>query len=461
MENVSLSHSTPTHTIFFSHKHHDEPVTKEIIALLRRHTENVQCFVSEDIEKGTNWRRAIAEHLALSSFLVLVFSDPEEDWGWCLYETGFFDALSQVPNANSIRRIYCLHNSSTPPPSPISDLQAVPATPKDIKQWLDEVFDHTHQTKKEFREDIPALAEKICALFAKRHQPIYSAKSISLSVRRSSLKSPEELPGDTTIKADGGVIDELFGIKNELIDWNSAKKKISQSPNSSEVNFRTWKEISRAAHAICRDDRVPTIQGTLFVGQGPKRYRPVISHAGEATPDVINCEIMLVEEVGGPLQNVNKDIGVLLVTIRMAVRIRWEIVRPFAAKVRFLAKIEPQKLRLDLQTCLNNIFSEAEFRGSYSPADVWTAFDSEDDKSRMLEMIAGSRSVFDKLWRGIGLNGDAETFGEVSPQPFTEAELADLDAGLAELAAMNRDFLKMAVARADVLIQQELGGTGR
>ena len=84
MDAVSISQSTPTHTIFFSHKHHDEPVTKGIISLSRRHTENVQCFVSEDIEKGTNWRRAIAEHLALSGFLVLIFSDPERRLGMVL-----------------------------------------------------------------------------------------------------------------------------------------------------------------------------------------------------------------------------------------------------------------------------------------------------------------------------------------------------------------------------------------
>ncbi len=84
------------HRIFFSHRHRDEPVTKEIISILHRHTENVRCFISEHIERGAKWRSAIAEQLKLSGFLVLVFTDPEEDWGWCLYETGFFDALSQA-----------------------------------------------------------------------------------------------------------------------------------------------------------------------------------------------------------------------------------------------------------------------------------------------------------------------------------------------------------------------------
>jgi hypothetical protein len=133
----------------------------------------------------------------------------------------------------------------------------------------------------------------------------------------------------------------------------------------------------------------------------------------------------------------------------------------FASKVRYLAKIDPRKLRFDLQTCLNNIFSEVEFRGSYSPADVWTAFDREEDKAKMLEMLANSKTVFESLWRGIGLKDATETFGEVSSQPFDENGISLLDKGLEELAKMNSNFLKMAVARTDVLIQQELVNPNR
>jgi hypothetical protein len=101
---MEMAPPAEAHRIFFSHRHRDEPVTKEIISILHRHTENVRCFISEHIERGAKWRSAIAEQLKLSGFLVLVFTDPEEDWGWCLYETGFFDALSQLPGET--RRIY-------------------------------------------------------------------------------------------------------------------------------------------------------------------------------------------------------------------------------------------------------------------------------------------------------------------------------------------------------------------
>ena len=98
------------YSVFFSHKVNNSGVTKALKDLLDSHTEHVDFHISEQIEKGTAWRKAIADLLNRANFLVLVFTDPNENWDWCLYETGFFGALSQ---SESRRRIWCLHNAST------------------------------------------------------------------------------------------------------------------------------------------------------------------------------------------------------------------------------------------------------------------------------------------------------------------------------------------------------------
>jgi hypothetical protein len=440
--------------IFFSHKHQDEPVTNDIISLLRTHTDNLKCFISEDIEKGTPWRKAINEHLTSSSFLVLVFTDPEQDWGWCLYETGFFDALSQIPNEAHARRIYCLHNPLTTPPSQIADLQSIPATVKNVSQWLVELFEVT-KTREEFRDKIPELSAKICGLFAAPRKLVYSPKSVNLVLKCSSLGSPDDLPDDTIIQGNVALIQELFGTGTGRIDWKSAKSRFIKFRNSAEVNLNAMKEISRAAFCICTDNQVLPIQGTIFVGQGPKRYRPGISYAREVSIQTIECEILLIEEVGGQLQNVDKNLGALLTSIRMAVRIRWEIVRPFSSNIRPLSR-DPAKLRSDLQTCLNNIFSEAEFRGTYSSADLVTAFESEEDMTKIEKIIDDSGSIFEKLWRGIGFTNTKQTFGEVSTKPFSPEEINLLGVGLKELKRVNKAFLEIAVVRSEALIRKEL-----
>jgi hypothetical protein len=60
------------YTVFVSHKANDEPITNAIIDVLDTHTENINFFISEKIEKGADWRKEIAKCLTSAGFLVSV-----------------------------------------------------------------------------------------------------------------------------------------------------------------------------------------------------------------------------------------------------------------------------------------------------------------------------------------------------------------------------------------------------
>jgi len=214
------------------------------------------------------------------------------------------------------------------------------------------------------------FAGEICGFFKNDLTLLYSAKSINIEVDCHLLGSPDDLPANSIIRGDDGLMAELFGAHTDSLDWTSVKNRFGDFSNSVEVNLNAMKEIDRSIHNISENNRVCPVQSTIFVEQGAKRYRPVISHVKELSADRISCEILLIDEVGGPLQNVDRRLGALLTAIKMALRIRWEIVRPFVlgSNVRLLARISAKKLRSDLQTCFNNIFVEAEFRGSFSPS---------------------------------------------------------------------------------------------
>ena len=199
-------------TVFVSHKANDESITNAIFDVLETHTENIKFFISEKIEKGTDWRKEIAECLTTAGFLMLVFTDPKEDWGWCLYETGFFDALRQVPGASETKRIFCLHNPSAKPPSQIAHLQSVPAKVEDVRKWLEDLYSSTKQSKKQFIDDIPNTAVKICELFSSEKGMVYSTKSITVTVSCQSMRSPDDLPADTVIKGDNRVMEEFLAL---------------------------------------------------------------------------------------------------------------------------------------------------------------------------------------------------------------------------------------------------------
>jgi hypothetical protein len=212
-------------TIFFSHKANDEKITNAIIDVINTKTENIDFFISEKIDKGTDWRQKIAECLTSAGFLVLVFTDPKEDWGWCLYETGFFDALRQVPGASETKSIFCLHNPSAKPPSQIAHLQSIPANVENVSQWLKGLYKLTKQSKQPFIDDIPNTAIKICELFSSERGTVYSTKSFIVTVKCSLIKSPDDLPEDTTINGDKAIMEELFGTNDGEILWKSVKKR--------------------------------------------------------------------------------------------------------------------------------------------------------------------------------------------------------------------------------------------
>jgi hypothetical protein len=165
---------TEKKSVFLSHKVNDG-VTSLLADLLDRHTENLDFFVSESInKKGEAWRRWIDDRLMRANFLVWVVNvvTHPNDWAWCSYEMGFFSALVQVSELRQLselprhHRLWCLHNASTDPPDPIADMQMIPAKKTDVELWLAELF-HTTGQKASFRKAIPELADEICKLFSK------------------------------------------------------------------------------------------------------------------------------------------------------------------------------------------------------------------------------------------------------------------------------------------------------
>jgi len=449
--------SAGKYSVFFSHKARDCPVAEAIIDLLDRHTENVSFFISEKIEKGTNWRKSIADHLSRSSFLVLLFTDPKEDWGWCLYETGFFDALTQARDSASVRRLYCLHNEATTPPNPISDLQTVSANVDEIEQWLRELFQHTKQNKARFMDAIPGLAVQIRDLFSNPKNELYSESCISLTLDRSAVSSPNELPDDAILSGERSLVAEVFGHGLDEVHVKKAKAKFASYPKTVEANRNTFRELARFVNGVINNEGINPLQGVIFVDDGPKRYRPVVHTAAELPGNKVRFDILLVEDAGGQLQNIDRNLGALLTAIRIAVRIRWEIIKPFVGDLDGLAKLDARKLRFDLQTCFNNIFLEAEFRGSYSSGDVLSAFETREQKTKMLAIVEQFDRIYPDIWRSLGFPNASATFGEVSDEPFADGDLALLRESVCALRQLNSDFLAIAMPRAQSLIFDEIG----
>ncbi len=143
--------------VFISHKHDDHVLAMRVKALLESLNKKlITCFVSgHDITAGTDWRREVRGGLARSHVLLLLFTTPSKNWDWCLFETGLFTRFDK----SEIRAVVSLFNPGQAAPSPLADLQGVPAKADKIGAFLDALCRKTWTVSDDWRRG--ALAPDI------------------------------------------------------------------------------------------------------------------------------------------------------------------------------------------------------------------------------------------------------------------------------------------------------------
>lgn len=151
-----MSITTDKFTVFISHKHEDHALAVEVKNAMEGLDPNIDCFVSGvDIQAGMDWRREIRSVLAKSHLLVLLFTAPSKNWDWCLYETGLYTRF----DLNEARSVVCLFSPGQASPSPLADLQGVPANVDKIRAFLDPLCRRTWEISDDWRRG--ALAPQI------------------------------------------------------------------------------------------------------------------------------------------------------------------------------------------------------------------------------------------------------------------------------------------------------------
>ncbi len=145
--------------VFISHKHDDHALAERVKHLFESLNRKViTCFVSgHDITAGADWRREVRGALARSHMLVLLFTAPSKSWDWCLFETGLYTRFDNT----DIRAVVCLFHPGQASPSPLADLQGVPATADKIGEFLEALCRRTWTVSDDWRRG--ALAPDVRA----------------------------------------------------------------------------------------------------------------------------------------------------------------------------------------------------------------------------------------------------------------------------------------------------------
>ena len=238
-----MSDADQVFSVFISHKHEDHALALELKnALDGLKPGVVDCFVSGvDITAGMDWRREIRGALTRSHMLVLLFTAPSKNWDWCLYEAGLYTRFDK----SETRSVVCLFNSGGASPSPLADLQGIPAEPEKIVPFLTLLCKRTWELSDDWRygalapdvtdDHLHGIADQISSAFARAGSTstYYPCHRIVLSLGETDDVSqgiPEsarvlEGPGDTS-----GYTMSLFNL-------------------AGGTGRRTWGELLRAVDA--------------------------------------------------------------------------------------------------------------------------------------------------------------------------------------------------------------------
>ena len=141
--------------IFVSHKHEDHDLAMTVKDALEGLVPGddggprISCFVSgDDILAATDWNRKIKSEMARSHMLVLLFTNSNHNWDWCLYEAGLFAKF----DATEVHAIVCLYEDDGMPPGPLGSVQGVPGNAEKVSRFLRDLCEETHELSDDWRK---------------------------------------------------------------------------------------------------------------------------------------------------------------------------------------------------------------------------------------------------------------------------------------------------------------------
>lgn len=136
--------------IFISHKSKDLPAANLLKQAFGQYFTNVSYFMAHDLEalRGSDrWQETLHRELDKADWFFLVYTTPDDDWSWCIYEAGYFAGGRR---AATNTKMIVLHPPRVVCPPPVRAWQSVKAEPTALlnffRQILDEGTPRSHST---------------------------------------------------------------------------------------------------------------------------------------------------------------------------------------------------------------------------------------------------------------------------------------------------------------------------
>jgi hypothetical protein len=359
--------------VFVSHKIGDEAIARKVVAQIEMFSGDIVFHFSEEAPFGDTFPEWIKQNLRHSHLLLLLYTDPEENWEWCLYETGLYTPL----NEEEFGRIICIYNPESGPPKPLLLVQGVEATAHRLKGFLKQLLTTTELTgaAKPLRTNIPeealdTAARTIAQLIGpsrretKRHNP-----TLVIRIPKDAEVVDGKIPQDATVESHRGAL-ELFGIDTEKLTWSGLRQTILPRQGIFWLD-----EISRAICEVCQGKVPQPTVSTFRETGGGKIYRPILLRTEYRAEKPVAFYIGLIREYAPEAWGIKDGSGHLYQLIRLGIRFRWEVMEHFIEQAIGISSDEGKRTYCrQMIESLQVIEEEANIRGYLDEDFVIDAF---------------------------------------------------------------------------------------
>jgi hypothetical protein len=352
--------------LFISHKVDACEGAREIAKKLRALGKGaLEVFISEELPYGLDWLTTLHRELDKADKLVLLYTDPDQQWDWCLYESGFFRGRA---SDNAGKSVIVFHDIDVPPPAPLQHIQnaAMSERHRDgIQKFIQELF--TEPVRPGVGPLLPEVVKdgKKCrevedlfihAVSYPREQRGF-ANEICVQVKEDALKGRGDMPSTARVFGSGLDLLALDRADNGH-PWKLIYEEIERRSDNPHDWVRALVELMR--QVTFSPNRLPSTGLPLFRcrdGGRSRVYRPAIRSYTKKR-DILSFHIIFVdlpEEAQG-----EKYIGSeasLAYALAISRMFRWSVLEPLAEHLRRLRKSAGVK-RADVALELHNFFNQ-------------------------------------------------------------------------------------------------------
>jgi hypothetical protein len=339
--------------VFISHRHEDRSLAQLVEMHLRTlGQDQLEIYVSHNMPGGTDYRLWIKGSVRKSDVFILLLTEPDANWEWCIFEAGRFLAKSDADHTGPspwIDNLIVIKNASVDRiQGPLEGYQSVSGDKKSIRSFLIDFLEKGVYTggnviipklsmtlPKELDEASTAISERVSSVT----NSIYYHEKLTISFEAGE-HDIDGLLATASICAPRSLFEKLR-CAPDTTTWNSLTAQLKNSPSG------VWiEDLQRSLRCIFRADGEPrTVDGTMlevmapFRDAGYTKYVPVLLKLEKNGKQPKRIKVIFVQcndYLRGSYaleRETCRDQVQLVTLLRAARRFRWEILEPFAQSV--------------------------------------------------------------------------------------------------------------------------------